>query len=227
MNVTNGGANPAARNLGNYRGTGEFVPLVNRTLEWGVMIATCLSVLSIVPRHCACLTDFLHPKLRKIHGGATTTGPDATHPPAICQNSGGGGGGAGGRSGGGQLGGVGGGFWPWGGFVPPLLVAPCPQPTISQNPGGGGLGGVAYKDRARPPPRGEITAVLITRQLSTRTLRGLRRAVSTLPGGVWGGGGWEGCGGAILCGVEAGGCVRQGDCTASVERVQRVQAAAA
>ena len=26
------------------------------------------------------------------HGGATTTGPDATYPPAICQNSGGGGG---------------------------------------------------------------------------------------------------------------------------------------
>ena len=26
------------------------------------------------------------------HGGATTTGPDATHPPAICQNSGGAGG---------------------------------------------------------------------------------------------------------------------------------------
>ena len=29
----------------------------------------------------------------------------------------------------------------------------APQPTISQNPGGaGGLGVVAYKDRARPPP---------------------------------------------------------------------------
>ena len=27
-----------------------------------------------------------------VHGGVTTTGPDATHPPAICQNSGGGGG---------------------------------------------------------------------------------------------------------------------------------------
>ena len=26
------------------------------------------------------------------HRGATTTGPDATYPPAICQNSGGGGG---------------------------------------------------------------------------------------------------------------------------------------
>ena len=30
---------------------------------------------------------------------------------------------------------------------------PCPRPTISQNPkGGGGAGGVAYKDQARPPP---------------------------------------------------------------------------
>ena len=28
-------------------------------------------------------------------------------------------------------------------------LAPYPQPTISQNLGGGG---VAYKDRARPPP---------------------------------------------------------------------------
>ena len=27
------------------------------------------------------------------HGGATATGPDATYPPAICQNPGGGGGG--------------------------------------------------------------------------------------------------------------------------------------
>ena len=40
------------------------------------------------------------------HGGATTTGPDATYPPAICQNSGGGGGG--GRVGGGPAGGRGG-----------------------------------------------------------------------------------------------------------------------
>ena len=34
-----------------------------------------------------------------------------------------------------------------------------PQTTISQNPGregGGGLGGVAYKDRARPPPPGGV-----------------------------------------------------------------------
>ena len=36
------------------------------------------------------------------------------------------------------------------------LVGGRPSTTIFQNPGGGGggLGGVAYKDRARPPPRG-------------------------------------------------------------------------
>ena len=45
------------------------------------------------------------------HGGATTTGPDATYPPAICQNSGGGAelGGGSGRGSGGVLPGVGGG----------------------------------------------------------------------------------------------------------------------
>ena len=56
-----------------------------------------------------------------LHGGATTTGPDATRPPAICQNSGRGGGGGGGGQGvvlggGGQLGGVGGDFGRGGGF---------------------------------------------------------------------------------------------------------------
>ena len=47
-----GGAHPAvpaARNLGNFRGTGEAVPSVNRTFEWGAVIATFLSVFSIVP----------------------------------------------------------------------------------------------------------------------------------------------------------------------------------
>ena len=37
------------------------------------------------------------------------------------------------------------------------LAGGRPGTTIFQNPGGGGeggLGGVAYKDRARPPPRG-------------------------------------------------------------------------
>ena len=42
-----------ARNWGNWHGTAETVPLVNRTLEWGVVIATLWSILSIVPRHCA------------------------------------------------------------------------------------------------------------------------------------------------------------------------------
>ena len=47
------------------------------------------------------------------HGGATTTGPDATPPPAICQNLWGGGGGSSRGSGGGVfLPGVGGGVWP-------------------------------------------------------------------------------------------------------------------
>ena len=40
---------------------------MNRTFEWGVVVSTFLSVLSIAPRHCARLTDFLHPKLRKIN----------------------------------------------------------------------------------------------------------------------------------------------------------------
>ena len=39
---------------------------MNHTFEWGVLIATILSV-RIVPRHCARLTYFLHPKLRKIN----------------------------------------------------------------------------------------------------------------------------------------------------------------
>ena len=45
--------------------------------------------------------------------GATTTGPDATHPPAICQNSGGGHlGGGSSRGSGGVKPGVGGGVLP-------------------------------------------------------------------------------------------------------------------
>ena len=56
----------SAHNFGNYRVTGELLPFVNCTFEWGVVIATVLSVLSIVPRHCARLTYFLHPKWRKI-----------------------------------------------------------------------------------------------------------------------------------------------------------------
>ena len=41
---------PCSAKLGSYFcGTGEIVPFVNRTVEWGVVIATFLSVLSIVP----------------------------------------------------------------------------------------------------------------------------------------------------------------------------------
>ena len=72
-------------------------------------------------------------------GGATTTGPDATPPQAICQNLGGGRGSWGG--GGGQ-------------FSLGTLVGGRPGTAVFQNPGGGGLGGVAYKDRARPPHSG-------------------------------------------------------------------------
>ena len=62
----------SARNLGNSRGTGELVPFVNHIFEWGAAIATFLSVLRIVPRHCARLTDFLHPKSRKINAAPIT-----------------------------------------------------------------------------------------------------------------------------------------------------------
>ena len=60
-------AAPAARNLSNYHGTEEILPVVNGTFEWGVVIALFSSALSIVPRHCARLTYFLQPKLRKIN----------------------------------------------------------------------------------------------------------------------------------------------------------------
>ena len=59
-------AAPAARDSGNCRGTEELVPVVNRICEWGAVIATFLSVLSIGPRHCARLADFLHPKLKEV-----------------------------------------------------------------------------------------------------------------------------------------------------------------
>ena len=55
------------RKLSNYRGAGEVVPFGDRTLEWGVVIATFLAVLRIVPRDCARLTDFLPPNLREIN----------------------------------------------------------------------------------------------------------------------------------------------------------------
>ena len=63
---------PAARNLRNYHGTGGIAPFVNGTVEWGLVIATFLSVLSIVHRPCARLTYFLHPKLRKLNAAPVT-----------------------------------------------------------------------------------------------------------------------------------------------------------
>ena len=54
-----------------------MVPFVNGTLEWGAVIATVLSGLSIVPRHCARLTSFLHPKLREMNAVLITPQPIA------------------------------------------------------------------------------------------------------------------------------------------------------
>ena len=76
--LTHGNANPAApaaRSLGNCHGAWEIVPFVNRTLELGAVIATFLSILSIVPRHCARLTCFLHPKRREINAVLITPQP--------------------------------------------------------------------------------------------------------------------------------------------------------
>ena len=52
-----------------------MAPLVNRTFEWGVVIATSLSVLSVVPRRCARLTSFFHSKLRNINAVPITLQP--------------------------------------------------------------------------------------------------------------------------------------------------------
>ena len=41
---------------------------MNRIFEWGMVIATFLSVLSIAPRCHVHLTDLIHPKIRKITG---------------------------------------------------------------------------------------------------------------------------------------------------------------
>ena len=73
-------------------------------------------------------------------GGATTTGPDATPPLAICQNLEGGGGAVGGGDSRDTC------WWP-------TRHHYLSKPGGGEG-GGGGLGGVAYKDRARPPPRG-------------------------------------------------------------------------
>ena len=72
-------------------GTRELVPFVKRPFEWGVGVATFLSVLSHVPCRCARLTDFLHPKLRKVD--AVLLAPTAhdlspaacgKHSPGLC-----------------------------------------------------------------------------------------------------------------------------------------------
>ena len=80
-------AHPATCNLDNYRGTGEIVPFVDRAFEWGVAIATFLSVLSIVPRHCARLTYFFHPKLRKINAVLITPTGIQPYPAARRKHS--------------------------------------------------------------------------------------------------------------------------------------------
>ena len=72
-------------------GRGELFLSVNGALEWGVGVATFLSVLSAVPRHCACLTCFSHPnqcgaKYPTPPGRAQEASPSGTstplHPPS-------------------------------------------------------------------------------------------------------------------------------------------------
>ena len=78
-------------------------------------LMSCKTVAARLQLNCSLfiLANWLVPPGHRCpcHGGATTTGPDATYPPAICQNSGGGGGGGGGggQSWGGVWPGVGGG----------------------------------------------------------------------------------------------------------------------
>ena len=74
-------AAPAVRDLGSLRGTRGTVRVVNRTFEWGVAIATFMSVLSVVPRHCTRLTCCLHPNLRKIKCGADHCKANPPPPP--------------------------------------------------------------------------------------------------------------------------------------------------
>ena len=94
-------------------------PALGGALTGLLVLTLCLEL----PQASA--TQGEHLSLSLSHGGATTTGLDATHPPTIFQNSGGGGGGgggaqlgggpAGGRGGGGSSRGVGGGGVPAGG----------------------------------------------------------------------------------------------------------------
>ena len=104
-------------------------------------------------------------------GGATTTGPPL---PAICQNLGGG-----------SAGGLGGGFPRWGGLhathyyhMHTSRGDVCLGGSVSM-----GLGGVAYKDRARPPPRAPNRRPLAsTCQLFLRTPNLSVFGLSRLPG---------------------------------------------
>ena len=56
---------------------------MNRTFEWGVASATFVSALRTVPRHCARLTDFLHPKLRTLNAGLATLAYPSPVAPAV------------------------------------------------------------------------------------------------------------------------------------------------
>ena len=67
-------------------------PKYDRRLSW------VLVMYRYVPAACGTAGNVYCGPYRRFyrHGGATTIGPDATHPPAICQNLRGGGGGQGG-----------------------------------------------------------------------------------------------------------------------------------
>ena len=97
------------------------------------------------------------------HGGVTTTGPDATHPPTIFQNSGGGGelggvqpgvGGGGvppGGRGGGSCRGSGGGLAGGHGGVQLLVADPAPLSFKTRGGGGAGGGRIQGPGPATPP----------------------------------------------------------------------------
>ena len=69
------------------------------------------------------------------------------------------------------------------------LAGGLPGTTIFQNPGGGGgLGGVAYKDRARPPPRGCMLQHTHQRAPKTGAAACCGMLQPLVPGGEW----WRG-----------------------------------
>ena len=61
-----GGANPAARNLGIYRGTGEIVPFCICSLLMAKWTYAFGAHLGLSHASCCLLSYFFHPKLRKI-----------------------------------------------------------------------------------------------------------------------------------------------------------------